>query len=362
MDKAASRGEITSALLRRAGFDDAADTVSHHANHAADRIKDFLLHEPEIQPKFLKGKHILPKSVREHLAEGIAGNPELILLEPVVPGSSYLSAPYVLGQRHLAKALEPRYMIGRRRLQNLSKLGELPGITKEKRQALTRANDHFRAENKDWDQFVEHAKRKSFVKAVDADPRADEKLVRHTDAMNRLQTGKKVGTAKSSSGTKTYDIVRLRGSTNLGCTCADWRYRQSVSTGDQDCKHVREFKMRKTPKTKLANVLTPPKKGRFLDSFRNMSTEKQHAVAEVVGLGVLGIPSAVHLAAHLAPQGTVKNTLHAVSTVLKRDVPEHAIELGGLGILALPSLQALSHKSKHASAGTHPASLRAAVR
>ena len=102
------------------------------------------------------------------------------------------------------------------------------------------AHAHFSQEKPDWDQFLESAKRKSFVKAIQADPRADDKLRRHVDQMSRLQTGKVVGQVQ---GTKdVHNIIRLRGG-GLGCTCNDWRYRKSVAPkGAQDCKHIREFK------------------------------------------------------------------------------------------------------------------------
>lgn len=121
----------------------------------------------------------------------------------------------------------------------------LPGVSKERQRAMRRADSHFRAETPDWSQFLENSKRKSFVGAIQADPRSDEKLQRHVDQMSRLMTGKPVAQV-AGQGAQTYDIVRLRGG-GLGCTCNDWRYRKSVApTGSQECKHIKEYRSQRS--------------------------------------------------------------------------------------------------------------------
>lgn len=131
-----------------------------------------------------------------------------------------------------------------------------PG-SKEQQRATLRADSHFKAKDKDWDRFVENAKRKSFAKAIAGDRRADSKLKMHVDNMNRLKTGKVLASVSGTPGSRTaardgaqsYKIVKLRGSNRLGCTCRDWRFKKSVAApGEQvDCKHIREFKqMNKT--------------------------------------------------------------------------------------------------------------------
>lgn len=136
-------------------------------------------------------------------------------------------------------------------------LAPKPPATKEKKRALTRADAHFKAKDKDWDSFVDNASRKSFAKAVSNDGRADAKLKMHVDNINRLKTGKVLGTIKGTEGSRTarrdgsqsYKIIKLRGSDRLGCTCRDWRFKKSVAQpGEQvDCKHIRQFKqMNKT--------------------------------------------------------------------------------------------------------------------
>jgi uncharacterized protein YycO len=119
--------------------------------------------------------------------------------------------------------------------------------SREKKRAGARVESFHTAKKKDWDQFLNNASRKSFVKQLGSDSRSDAKLVMHADNMNRLQTGKKVGTVQS--GSKSYSIVKLRGKDRLGCTCNDWRYKRSVAKPGEvvDCKHIRQFKqMNKT--------------------------------------------------------------------------------------------------------------------
>jgi len=132
-----------------------------------------------------------------------------------------------------------------------------PPGTKEQKRARSRVESHFGSENKDWDRLVDNASRKSFAKAIASDRRADAKLKMHVDNLNRLKTGKVLGTVSGTEGSRTarrdgsqsYKIVKLRGSDRLGCSCRDWRYKKSVAQpGEQvDCKHIRQFKqMNKT--------------------------------------------------------------------------------------------------------------------
>lgn len=122
-----------------------------------------------------------------------------------------------------------------------------PGMSKEKHRALMRADAHFKADRPDWNSFVEHAKRKSFVHAVHADPRADAQLRRHVGQMHELLTGKKVHAVSGKEGR--YTIVQKKDG-GLACTCKDWRYRRSVSFGEgQDCKHIRAYKEAQASKT-----------------------------------------------------------------------------------------------------------------
>ena len=124
------------------------------------------------------------------------------------------------------------------------KVASVPGLSRARRRALGAAHAHLSHAKPDWEQFLESTKKKSFVSAIQADPRSDDKLRRHVDQMSRLQTGRVIGQVRGNQGT--YDIVRLRGG-GLGCTCNDWRFKKSVApAGQQECKHIREFKAMKT--------------------------------------------------------------------------------------------------------------------
>lgn len=132
-------------------------------------------------------------------------------------------------------------LLGEECVEAWTKLAGIPGLSKEKRRALHRAESFFTEDDKHkkWDQFAENVKRKSFTHAVQDDPRADDKLRLHAENLNRLRTGKTIGHVKD------YRIVELRGG-GLGCTCGDWKYVRSVApSGSRDCKHIREFKAKK---------------------------------------------------------------------------------------------------------------------
>jgi hypothetical protein len=127
--------------------------------------------------------------------------------------------------------------------KKFEKQADVPLLSKEKKLALKHVDTFFRQDDKakKWDQFVDDVHRKAFVKALAADPRADEKLKQHAEMMNRLKTGTVVASHKGSTGN--YDIVKLRGG-GLGCTCPDWRYKRSVSPeGQRECKHLRALKV-----------------------------------------------------------------------------------------------------------------------
>jgi hypothetical protein len=120
-------------------------------------------------------------------------------------------------------------------------------LSKEKQTSLKNVESVFSKDSGKWDKFVEDAKRKSFVQSLQTDTRSDEKLKRHVDQINRLQTGKVLAQITSPGSLKSYDIVRKRGG-GLGCTCADWRYKKSVAPeGQQECKHIKQYKSKKKP-------------------------------------------------------------------------------------------------------------------
>ena len=127
--------------------------------------------------------------------------------------------------------------------RELTKVAAIPG-SKEDVRAEKKLDSFFTAvePKKKWDEFKENVERRSFVQKMLADPRTDQKLLIHADSMNRLATGQRLGMVPGSAG-ETYEIKRLRGTTELGCTCADWRYKKSVApSGERECKHIKLFR------------------------------------------------------------------------------------------------------------------------
>jgi uncharacterized protein YycO len=132
-------------------------------------------------------------------------------------------------------------------------------LSKEDRQA----EKHFNAESKDWDKFTRALKSPAFEQSAAAHPGADEKLKRYVAAMGDLKQAPKWATlakAPSQSNSKKSYALKQLPDGRVGCTCADWRYRQSVSGGD--CKHVTMFKTKGKKKLSEDAVLAEAPKVR----------------------------------------------------------------------------------------------------
>ena len=223
----------------------------------------------------------------------------------------------------------------------------VPWLSKEQREARRRTDSHFKGGPDRWTDFIRNARRRSFVAAVQSDPRSDEKLQRHVDQMNRLLTGKTVDRVRGSSGT--YRIVQLRGGDGLGCTCDDWRYRRSVApAGDQDCKHLKAWKKDnmtyKIPGGPVAEIPAGPeaKVGGFGPEEAEHQRARNNALHEVAGLGILAAPSMANLGTHLP--GRAGTAFKPIAAAIGHGPAEHAIEVAGLGVLARPSVQELREK------------------
>jgi len=124
--------------------------------------------------------------------------------------------------------------------RELVKTAAVPG-SKEDIRAGKRVDAFFVSTEpkKKWDEFKENVARKSFLQKMFSDPRTDQKLLVHADSMNRLATGQRIGVVPGSNG-ETYEVKKLRGLNELGCTCADWRYKKSVApAGQRQCKHIK---------------------------------------------------------------------------------------------------------------------------
>jgi len=158
--------------------------------------------------------------------------------------------------------------------------------SRENKKALKRIDSHFRTDDKSkWDSFLRNTGRKSFVKNLSRDPRSDEKLVMHADNMNRMRSGKKLGTVSGSTG-KRYDIVKLRGSPRLGCNCNDWRYKRSVALAsspdsEKDCRHIKQWKREKQTKVAGMSFLKQDRPEKVKDIYKALKRDHPTMPAEM---------------------------------------------------------------------------------
>ena len=99
------------------------------------------------------------------------------------------------------------------------------------------AEKHFRADKPNWAGFDQNLERKSFRKAVLADPRADSKLKKFvaTRAKIRQHSGPEAK-VMSSTGKGGYSVQRHRDGTYT-CTCPDFKYRRTFD--GKPCKHIK---------------------------------------------------------------------------------------------------------------------------
>lgn len=144
----------------------------------------------------------------------------------------------------------------------------------------------------DWGKFTSRLRSKGFVKAVEQDPRSDEKMRRYARAMHSLDQGDVVAKVPSMSGGAGRYRIKQLPTGRLGCTCNDWKYNRSVNGGD--CKHVRAFKaqMKKTASA-----------GEFIEKHKGVLAPAGAAAA--VGLGTF----AALRRKKLSPQGTLLRTI-----------------------------------------------------
>lgn len=92
----------------------------------------------------------------------------------------------------------------------------------------------------------------------------------------------------------------------------------------------------------------------LLEKVANSSEDGTHAV-ELAGLGTLAVPSALQLAGKtgvksLAHGATTGGRVGAAGRFLAHGHGEQLAEIGGLGVLAGPSIQHFAHKMMHRGA------------
>jgi len=96
-------------------------------------------------------------------------------------------------------------------------------------------------DGKRWEKFQRALKSRGFVKAIEKDERADEKLKQYSRMVHLHKTGKgPVFPVKSDSSGKTYQVKYHSSIGRFTCSCPDWTIKHSVSGGD--CKHISKLK------------------------------------------------------------------------------------------------------------------------
>jgi hypothetical protein len=89
-----------------------------------------------------------------------------------------------------------------------------------------------------WDRFAKYVSDPRFLQQLGKHPEADEKLLRHATGMHELAKSPPINTVKSEKlPGKSYEIRSLPNG-ELGCTCPDWRFKGTTSSG-YACKHIR---------------------------------------------------------------------------------------------------------------------------
>lgn len=155
--------------------------------------------------------------------------------------------------RAMADELEKTALFSLREI--LGKLTDL--FRSEESKAQRRADYHFspKAGPEKWDKFIKNVRSKDFVRLIQDNPLADEKLKAHAESLHALSRSKPVGKIESARlpGMK-YEIRKLPGG-DLGCTCPDWRFVGSLNPG-YECKHIRAFKEGKTKAAAIGGLLS----------------------------------------------------------------------------------------------------------
>jgi len=102
---------------------------------------------------------------------------------------------------------------------------------------------HFTTEDKKkWRTFKRALRSKKFVDAVQQDERADDKLKRYAEMLNKHQKGK--GPSFSVSGQSGVYTVKFHPDIDrFTCSCPDWSYTKSHKTDKANCKHITAVKL-----------------------------------------------------------------------------------------------------------------------
>jgi hypothetical protein len=111
-----------------------------------------------------------------------------------------------------------------------------------------------------WKTFRAKLRSPSFVDAVKADTRSDNKLKRYSEGNAKHLQARGIPTfpvPSQSDGSKTYDVKYHPDIDRFTCNCGDWIHKRSwrKGQGTRDCKHVwlvkNELKNKGIPPTEL---------------------------------------------------------------------------------------------------------------
>lgn len=137
---------------------------------------------------------------------------------------------------------------------------------------------HFSShENTRWRDFRRNLRSRGFVKAVQQDERADEKLKRFAEMIGRHHASKDPGVPVKGSSGKTYKVKYHQDLERFSCNCNHWVYDLSHQTSaDADCKHIKQVRASMTKQA--FQDLKPLLRGiRGLQTYSNSQTEGMKA-------------------------------------------------------------------------------------
>lgn len=100
-------------------------------------------------------------------------------------------------------------------------------------------DEHFGVSPK-WDDFHKKLKDKSFVTAIGADTRTDDKLKAFVSAVAMREQAKGPSVKAPSDVSGSYKVRYHPEHDRFSCTCPDWTFKRSVSGAD--CKHIDRLK------------------------------------------------------------------------------------------------------------------------
>jgi len=134
-----------------------------------------------------------------------------------------------------------------------------------------------------WSDFHKKLKDRTFVNAVSADTRSDDKLKAFAQALNMRDQSKGRSLKVPSDTSGSYKVKFHQEANRFSCTCPDWTYKRSVGGGD--CKHIERLKAaKKESLMKTASVISPAdvlfRVGRVVNREHNDKAQAKKLKAE----------------------------------------------------------------------------------